>query len=105
MSQQNSIEIQYSLTVATRQLQRDINKVEVSMMRILSYIERLTPGNPSLSNLIQYAQQTITILRSLQMAIRAVQLASGPIGWLYAGTSIAAAGFTGYAMYESMRGV
>jgi hypothetical protein len=85
-------------------MQTDIRKLEVSMMRILSYIERLTPGNTNLANLINFIQHVITTIRTLQMAIHALEIASGPIGWLYAGTSIAAYGFSGYSMYESLRG-
>jgi hypothetical protein len=105
MSQPKNVEIQYLLTVNTEHAQRDIRRLETSLMRIMNAIERLTPNNTELSKLITIAQNTITIMVALQNTIRATQLALGPIGWLYAGTSMLATGLTGYSLYESMRGI
>lgn len=96
-------EIEYTLVVNTTQFNSDIRKVESSLMRILSYVSMLNNGDPHLQKLIENTQRTINLMRSLQLAIRAVQLASGPVGWLYAGTSIIGAGLSGYGLYESLR--
>lgn len=98
-------EIQYNLTVNTELAYNEVRKLEVVLMRVLSYIERLTGGHPELAKFINIIQSAITALRTLQMAIRAVELASGPIGWAYAATSVIAVGFSGYSIYETMRGV
>jgi hypothetical protein len=97
-------EIQYTLTLITRETQKEINKLETSLMRIAGYIQRFS-GNQDLNRTLELIQRAIVTLKSLQMAIRAVQLASGPIGWLYAGTSIVAAGMSGMAIFESTSGV
>ncbi len=101
MSEQN--EIQYSLTVNTELTYNEIRKLETVLIRVLSYVERLA-GNADLTKLINIIQATITAVRSLQMALRALELASGPIGWAYAATGVVAAGFAGYSMYESTIG-
>jgi hypothetical protein len=105
MVQNSKNEIQYNFTLHTGDAQKEIKKLETSLMRILSYVQMLTPGNTELNKLIAMTQTTITMLRTTQLAIRAVQLAAGPVGWLYAGTSIVAAGFSGYSIYESLTGV
>lgn len=102
MSQNN--EIQYSFSINTELSTSQLRKLEVSLMRVLSYVERFTGGNPNLTKLISMMQATITTIRTLQAAIRALEIASGPIGWLYAGTSIVAAGFAGYSILEATTG-
>jgi len=101
MSAEN--EIQYSLTVNTELTYNQVRRLEIVLMRCLSYAEQLT-GDPNLKRGIQIMQQAITTLRTLQIAMRAVQMASGPIGWAYAGTTIIAAGLSGVSMYESIVG-
>jgi hypothetical protein len=73
-------------------------------MRIIGYINIISPGNSSIRTLTTYAQSAIVTFRSLQIAIRAVQAAAGPVGWLYAGTTVVAAGLSGYSMYEALTG-
>lgn len=109
----DSTEVEYTLTINTELVSGDIRKLEVSLMRILSYIERLTGGNPNLEKLINIIQKVITTIRSLQIALNtfntAVALSAagllGPVGWLYLGSSIAGAAFSGYSMYESLAGM
>lgn len=101
-------EIEYTLTLNTQLTYSEIRKLEISMMRILGYIQRLTPGNTDLHRLIDTMQSAITVLRSMQIALHAVQIArmsaGDPIAWLSAGTTVVAVGFSGYSMYESMTG-
>ncbi len=104
MSKSQNTEIQYSLTVNTEIAYRDVRKLEISLMRILGYIQRLAPNDPNLDKLINTMQSAIMTMRSMQIALLAVQAAAGPVGWLYAGTAIAAGAFSGYSLYESMRG-
>jgi hypothetical protein len=101
MSEAN--EIQYNLVVNTELSYNEVRKLEIILMRCLSYASRLT-GSEDLKKGIQVLQTAITTLRTLQIAMRAVQLASGPIGWAYAATSVIAVGFSGYSMYETIVG-
>ena len=100
MSQQ----IQYSLTVLTKDIEENSRKLEISLIRIAGYLERLT-GDANLKRFINTVQSAIVAVRTLQIMIRALELASGPVGWLYAGTTIVAAGMSGYSIYESITGV
>jgi hypothetical protein len=97
-------EIQYNLTINTELARSDIRKLEIVIMRCLDYAERLT-GDPNLKKGIAVIQRAITLLRTLQMEIYAVEAALIPgAGWikmLYAGTAVATAGFSAYDM---MRG-
>ncbi len=77
--------------------------LEISLVRILGYVERFS-GDANLNKFLSMVQRTILLVRSLQIALRALEMASGPIGWLYAGTSVVAAGMSGYSMLESMTG-
>ena len=109
MSQANNVGIEYTLTVNTELTRSEMRKLESSMMRILNLVQQFSGGDKNLNKLINTMQHTIVVLRSLQIALRAVQLArmsSGdPIAWLSAGTTVVAAGMSGYGMYESMIGV
>ena len=97
----NEQEIQYSLTVNTELTYNEFRKLETVLFRVLSYIERMTGGNPELTRFINTIQATITALRTLQLAMRALQAASGPIGWAYAATSFIAVGFAGVSMLDA----
>jgi hypothetical protein len=94
-------EIQYSLTINTEVSYNNLRKLETVLMRVFSYIEKLSGGDPNLSKLINTIQAAIVALRTLQLAMRAVQAASGPIGWAYAATSFAAVGFAGLSMLDA----
>jgi hypothetical protein len=99
-----SEEIQFNLTVSTELTYTEIRKLEIVLMRVLGYVEQLT-GNKDLRKAINVIQSMIVAIRSLQMAIRVLEVASGPIGWAYAGTTMIAAGLSGYSIYESITGV
>jgi hypothetical protein len=86
-------EIQYNLTLNADMSFSEIRRLEIVLVRVMSYAQQLT-GDPNLKKGIQTIQQAIMSLRMLQIAIRAVQMASGPIGWIYAGTSVLAAGIS-----------
>jgi len=97
-------EIQYTLTVLTKDIEENSRKLEISLMRIAGYLERMT-GNASIRYFLNLVQSSIVAVRSLQIAIAALEAASGPVGWLYAGTTVVAAGLSGYGIYESLTGV
>lgn len=99
-----SEEVQWSLTVNTELTYSEVRKLETVLMRVLGYLRQFS-GNENLNETIMLIQRTITAIHSLQMAIRALQMASGPVGWAYAATSVVAAGLSGYSIYESMIGV
>lgn len=69
----------------------ELRKLEISVIRILSLIRRFC-GNENISKAIDYAERAIMTIRQLQMAMRALEMASGPIGWLYALVSVAGVG-------------
>lgn len=101
----STAEVEYNIRVNfDSQVYSDIKKLETSLIRISGYLIRLS-GNESLTQTLRLIQDVIIALRSLQIAMRAVQAASGPVGWIYAATTVAAVGFTGLSMYETMRGV
>ena len=85
-------EIQYNLTVTTELAYSEIRKLEITAMRVLGYIRRLT-GDERLDAAITKIQQAIMAIRAMQMAMRALEMASGPIGWAFAATSIVGAAF------------
>lgn len=100
-------EIQYSLTVNTEMAYSEIRKLETTLVRVLGYIEQLVGDNPSLKKLINLLQATINTVRTLQAAIRAMNLASAstPLGFAFAATSFVAAGLSAGALYSSTVGV
>jgi hypothetical protein len=89
MGEQN--EIQYSLTLNTEMAYSDVRKLEIVLVRCLSYASQLT-GDPNLKKGIQTIEQAIMSLRMLQIAIRQAEIAAGPIGWALALTSGIATG-------------
>lgn len=100
----NSTAIQYSLTVNTELSYSEIRKLEIVLIRTLNYVEMFS-GSKDLNKALRLAQQSIIVFKSLQMSMRAAQMASGPLGWAYFGVSVVASGMAGYSMYESMIGV
>jgi hypothetical protein len=90
MSEQ--VEIQYNLTISTELATSEIRKLEIVLMRALGYLRRLT-GDEQVDRAIFKIQQLITTIRAMQLAMRALELASGPIGWAFAAVSIAGAAF------------
>lgn len=100
--EQNAID--YILTISTDITYSEVRKLEMSLMRIMTLVERFS-GSPELNKMLSYIQKSITALRQVQMAIRAVQAAEGPIGWLYAAVSVIGAATTvSTDMYDATRG-
>lgn len=81
MSEENTI--QWTLAVNTEMTYSEIRKLEITLIRTLAYAQQLT-GDPNLKKGIQTIQSAVIALKTLQQTIRAVELASGPIGWAYA---------------------
>jgi hypothetical protein len=70
----------------------ELRRLEMSFIRIGSYLNRIFPNSPA-SKIITDLERMIMLARTAQVAIHAVELASGPIGWLFAATAIVGAGF------------
>jgi len=83
--------IDFLLSINTEPTYREITKVETSIYRILEGVKRAT-GSEDLASYVNYTQKVINMTRSALWAIHALEIASGPIGWLYAGTTILATG-------------
>lgn len=82
----------------------EVRKLEMTMMRVMYLVERFS-GSPELNRMLQYIQKSITALRQIQMAIHAVQMAEGPIGWAYAAISVISAATTVTTdVYDATRG-
>jgi hypothetical protein len=94
-------QIEFSLALNAEMSYNELRKLETSLVRILSMVSRFT-GGENITRAIRTVERMIMTLRTLQIAIRAVEMAAGPIGWLYAATTVAAAGFT---VYDAMQGV
>lgn len=75
-----------TLSVNTEMTYNELRKVEMSILRILSYIRRFS-GNEQIDKAIQKVMQLISAIRMAQIAIRALEIAEGPIGWIYAITT------------------
>jgi hypothetical protein len=94
-------EIEYSLSLNTEPAYSEVRKLEIVLFRTLKLISRFT-GNENLNESIERVMRMITLLRTLQATIRAVQIASGPIGWAYAATSTV---MSGLLIYDTVTGV
>jgi len=94
-------EVNYLLNLQMGDMKyNDLRKIEMSFVKIGNIVQRVFPDSP-IAQIMEDMNRTINLAREAQMAIRAVQMASGPIGWLYAGVSIASASLT---VYESTIG-
>jgi hypothetical protein len=82
---------------------RDLKRLEISLLRIMRYVQDFS-GNKDLNKALQLMEKAIIMAKTLQMVIRAVEMASGPIGWLYAGTTVIAAGMSGMTLLENTTG-
>ncbi len=79
----------------------ELREVETILNRTLEMLSRAT-GSEDLRKAIDLFQKAILMLRSLQLAMHAVEVASGPIGWALAITSIGMAAFNAY---DTIRGL
>jgi uncharacterized protein YaaW (UPF0174 family) len=94
MSEQ--VQVDYTLNLLIEQSSyNDLRKIEMTMMRTFSLLQRLFP-NSDAAKVIQSIQKMIALLQQAQAAIRAVEAASGPIGWAYAAVSVASTALTTY---------
>lgn len=97
--------IEYSLVVNADVSYSDIRKLETAIVRTLNLAQRLT-GNENLQEGLQTIQKAIMMLRTLQMAYQAVQIArmaaGDPIAWFSAAATV---GATALTIYDSITGV
>lgn len=97
-------EIEYSLLINAENAYGEIRKMEIICFRLLGMVQRFSGGDPNLQNMIAIIQKTIMWVRHLQMTIHAFEVASGPLGWVYA--AVMAGSFamtTGDMMADSIR--
>lgn len=94
MNQQIQIDYLLNLQIGDATY-NDLRKIEMTMMRLFGVLNRVFPNSP-VSKVIQDIEHTIMLLRQAQMAIRAVEAASGPIGWAYAGVSVVSVALSTY---------
>jgi hypothetical protein len=88
----SSSEVSFLLSVNVNELSfSEVRKIEMSLFRILSYVRRFC-GNESVANAIAKGEQLITLARHVQIALHALEIAEGPIGWLYALTTVIGTG-------------
>jgi hypothetical protein len=102
----NSTAINYliNLQLASGSLDySDLRKIEMTFMKLGNVIERVFP-NSDAAKIMETTDKIIMMAREAQMAIRAVQLASGPIGWAFAAVSVVSGAVMGYGMLESLTG-
>lgn len=92
MSEQNSVD--YLLTVKFDEIGLSgLRKVESAIYRILNSIERMSGGNPDITNFTNKLQRSISTMRSWQIASVALQTALIPgAGWIAGISAIAAVG-------------
>jgi hypothetical protein len=83
----------------------ELRKLEISLIRCLNLAQRFT-GDENLKNGLATMQKALMMLRSLQVAYRAVQIArmsaGDPLAWFSAATTVAA---TSMSMYDAITGV
>lgn len=78
----------------------DLREIEVSIIRIGSALEKMT-GSKEVERAISDLNRLIWTIRSVQIAIHALELAEGPIGWIYFAATLVG---TGAMMYDTIRG-
>lgn len=82
MSEQNSID--YLLSVRFDEIGLSgLRRVESAVFKILNSIERMSGGDPNITNFTNKLQRSITTMRSWQIAAGAMQAALIPgAGWI-----------------------
>ena len=86
----------------------ELRELETILMRTLTMLERST-GSKEVREAINALQRLISIVRMAQFTIHAFQVATGPIGWIFAisgaiSTTITAADMVASIGYDSTRG-
>jgi hypothetical protein len=94
MSQQQ-VEIDYILNLqfGDNLSYGDLRKIEMSMIRIGNIIQKVFPDSQA-AKIMEDVQKIINLARTAQIALRAMQMAEGPVGWIFAGTTVVAAAFS-----------
>lgn len=93
--------IEYLITANIEPGYTELRKLEMSLMRILTYIKRFC-GNEQIDKAIDKIQVLITAIRAAQIAIRALEAAEGPVGWIYAATTTIGAVITGLTAVQEL---
>jgi hypothetical protein len=91
MSEQHSID--YLLTVNIEPSYTNLRRLELILYRNMNYLKRLT-GREDVAGAVSMLQNLIMWLRMAQIALRAFQMASGPVGWAYFATTAIGLAFT-----------
>jgi len=91
MSEQHSID--YLLTVNIEPSYTNLRRLEMILYRNMNYLKRFC-GREDIAGAIDNIQKLIMYLRMAQIAIRAFQFASGPVGWAYFATTAIGLAFT-----------
>lgn len=79
-------EVQFSLALNADVTYGEIRKLEITLIRILGYIQRFS-GDERIDKAVMKVEKLIMTIRYAQIAIRAFEIAEGPIGWIYALTT------------------
>jgi hypothetical protein len=102
MSEQQTIE--FNLAINAEMSYSELRKLEIGLIRCLNLAQRFT-GDENLKKGIATIQRSIMMLRTLQIAYHAVQIArmsaGDPLAWFSAATTVAA---TGMSLYDSLQG-
>lgn len=85
-------QIQYTLTILTQELEENSAKLEASLIRLAGYLSRMS-GSEDIRKFINTVQDAMIAVRSMQQTIQLFYAASGPIGWIIAGTSAVTTAF------------
>ena len=82
----------------------DIRMVEMSVIRIGNDLEKMT-GSREVKQVMNYLDRVIMKIRMVQIMLHALEIASGPIGWLYFGATALSTGMMiGEPIYDSLQG-
>lgn len=100
-NQGQQVEIEYLITANIEPGYSELRKLEMSMIRILSYIKRFC-GNEQIDKAITKIEALIMAIRAAQIAIRALEVAEGPIGWIYAATTTVGAIISGVTAVQEL---
>jgi len=85
--------VTFNLELNVEQALSNLRRMETLLYRTMGLIGRM--GLPeNIDQAVAKIQQLIMTIRLLHSAIIALEAASGPIGWAFAGVGIATAGFS-----------
>jgi uncharacterized protein YaaW (UPF0174 family) len=99
-----TVEIEYVLTVQTEQMETQLRQLETLGFRTLHMLRQLGLP-PEADAAIQKMQQLMSVIRMLDLSLRLLESASGPIGWaLFAVSAVSTALTVGNTLYNGSRG-